>query len=115
MKEKFPAIVNTSFTANMEKNLDRVEEGEENWKGLLHAFYTPFCRFALPAEKDLEGKRIKVPDEVSEEICPQCGRNLVIKSGRFGRFLACPGYPECTLPCRWSLKCRGAALSAAAG
>ena len=51
MKEKFPAIVNTSFTANMEKNLDRVEEGEENWKGLLHAFYTPFCRFALPSGK----------------------------------------------------------------
>ena len=96
MKEKFPAIVNTSFTANMEKNLDRVEEGEENWKGLLHAFYTPFADSLSQAEKDLEGKRIKVPDEVSEEICPQCGRNLVIKSGRFGRFLACPGYPECT-------------------
>ena len=96
MKEKFPAIVDTGFTANMEKNLDRVEEGEENWKGLLHAFYTPFADSLSQAEKDLEGKRIKVPDEVSEEICPQCGRNLVIKSGRFGRFLACPGYPECT-------------------
>ena len=59
-------------------------------------FYGPFEASLQQAEKDLEGTRIKVPDEVSEEVCPQCGRNLVIKSGRFGRFLACPGYPECS-------------------
>ena len=96
MKEKFSDIVDTGFTANMEKNLDSVEEGEKNWKGLLREFYGPFEASLTQAEKDLEGTRIKVPDEVSEEICPQCGRNLVIKSGRFGRFLACPGYPECS-------------------
>ena len=96
MKEKFPDIVDTGFTANMEKELDRVEDGEQNWKGLLRAFYGPFAEELQKAEADLDGTRIKVPDEVSEEICPQCGRNLVIKSGRFGRFLACPGYPECS-------------------
>ena len=96
MKEKFPKIVDTGFTADMEENLDSVEDGKKNWKSLLHDFYGPFEASLQQAEKDLEGTRIKVPDEVSEEICPQCGRNLVIKSGRFGRFLACPGYPECS-------------------
>ena len=100
MKEKFPKIVDTGFTANMEENLDSVEDGKKDWKSLLHDFYGPFSQSLEQAEKDLEGTRIKVPDEVSDEICPQCGRNLVIKSGRFGRFLACPGYPECdfTMP-----------------
>ncbi|HIX30922.1 MAG TPA: type I DNA topoisomerase [Firmicutes bacterium] len=96
MKEKFPKIVDTGFTADMEENLDSVEDGKKNWKSLLHDFYGPFEASLQQAEKDLEGTRIKVPDEVSEEVCPQCGRNLVIKSGRFGRFLACPGYPECS-------------------
>ena len=96
MKEKFPDIVDTGFTANMEKELDHVEDGEKNWKSLLHEFYGPFSEELHKAEEDLDGTRIKVPDEVSEEICPQCGRNLVVKSGRFGRFLACPGYPECS-------------------
>ena len=78
----------------MEERLDQVEEGRENWKDLLGSFYGDFEKELRQAEQDQE--RIKIPDEVSEEICPVCGRQLVVKSGRFGRFLACPGYPECT-------------------
>ena len=100
MKDKFHDIVDYDFTAQMEQHLDKVEEGEANWKALLADFYKGFDAELKKAERDLDGERIKVPDEVSEEICPQCGRNLVIKSGRFGRFLACPGWPECdfTMP-----------------
>ena len=100
MCDKFKDIVDMGFTANMEKELDEVEEGHIAWRQLLHQFYDPFHQNLEQAEKDLEGVRLKVPDEVSEEICPECGRNLVVKSGRFGRFLACPGYPECgfTMP-----------------
>ena len=96
MKDKFTDIVDPTFTAHMEEQLDQVEAGKENWKDLLGQFYGGFEKELSQAEKDLDGERIKVPDEVSEEICPLCGRNLVVKSGRFGRFLACPGYPECT-------------------
>ena len=96
MKDKFNDIVDYAFTAQMEEQLDKVEEGTANWKKVLSEFYTDFEAELHKAEQELDGERIKVPDEVSEEICPQCGRNLVIKSGRFGRFLACPGYPECT-------------------
>ncbi len=94
MKDKFPDIVDYDFTAQMEEQLDQVERGEEKWKDVLHGFYGGFSQELEKAEKDTSG-RIKVPDEVSEEICPLCGRNLVFKSGRFGRFLACPGWPEC--------------------
>ena len=96
MKEKFPDIADLKFTAHMEQKLDSVEEGSTPWKSVLREFYGDFAQNLKQAEKDLEGTRIKVPDEVSEEICPECGRNLVVKSGRFGRFLACPGYPECS-------------------
>lgn len=93
MKDKFPDIVDTAFTAHMEEQLDEVETGKVNWRELISGFYGGFEKELQQAEQDLE--RIKVPDEVSEELCPKCGRNLVIKSGRFGRFLACPGWPEC--------------------
>ena len=96
MKDKFSDIADTKFTAHMEQKLDSVEEGATPWKGVLRDFYGDFEDHLKKAEQDLEGVRIKVPDEVSEEICPECGRNLVVKSGRFGRFLACPGYPECS-------------------
>ena len=96
MKERFSDIADLKFTANMEQKLDAVEEGREPWREVLRGFYGEFDQDLKQAEKDLEGVRIKVPDEVSEEICPECGRNLVVKSGRFGRFLACPGYPECS-------------------
>ena len=93
MKEKFTDIVDPAFTANMEEQLDEVEEGKVDWKKLLSQFYGGFEQELRQAEQDTE--RIKVPDEVSDVICPKCGRNLVYKSGRFGRFLACPGWPEC--------------------
>ena len=96
MKERFSDIADLKFTANMEQKLDAVEEGRAPWREVLRDFYGEFDQDLKQAEKDLEGVRIKVPDEVSEEICPECGRNLVVKSGRFGRFLACPGYPECS-------------------
>ena len=96
MKERFSDIADLKFTANMERRLDLVEEGETYWKDVLRDFHGGFAESLEKAEKDLEGIRIKVPDEVSQEICPECGRNLVVKSGRFGRFLACPGYPECS-------------------
>ena len=100
MKDKFQDIVDPTFTAQMEEELDKVEEGSVDWKRVLSGFYEDFEAELHKAEQELDGERIKVPDEVSEEICPQCGRNLVIKSGRFGRFLACPGWPECdfTMP-----------------
>ena len=96
MREKFNDIVDYAFTAQMEEKLDQVEQGAENWKDVLRGFYGDFSRELSAAEQSLDGTRIKVPDEVSEEVCPVCGRNLVFKMGRFGRFLACPGYPECT-------------------
>ena len=100
MKDKFQDIVDPTFTAQMEEQLDKVEEGSADWKKVLSEFYQDFDAELHKAEQELDGERIKVPDEVSEEICPQCGRNLVVKSGRFGRFLACPGWPECdfTMP-----------------
>lgn len=96
MEDKFKDVVDPTFTARMEENLDAVEAGKENWKDVLSRFYEGFHADLEQAEKDLDGERIKVPDEVSEEICDVCGKQMVIKSGRFGRFLACPGYPDCT-------------------
>ena len=96
MEDKFQDVVDPAFTARMEENLDAVEAGKENWKDVLSRFYQGFHAELEQAEKDLDGERIKVPDEVSDEICDVCGKQMVIKSGRFGRFLACPGYPECT-------------------
>lgn len=96
MKEKFPDIVDTDFTAQMESRLDKVEAGEAAWKQVLSEFYTGFDAELKKAEDELNGERIKVPDEESDEVCDLCGRKMVVKMGRFGRFLACPGWPECT-------------------
>ena len=95
MMERFQDIIDVEFTANMETRLDDVEAGKRNWKTVLADFYGDFHRQMLDAESALEGVRLKVPDEVSEEICEVCGRNMVVKIGRFGKFLACPGFPEC--------------------
>ena len=95
MLERFTDIIDVEFTANMENRLDEVESGNQNWKALLADFYAGFHQQLTDAETALEGIRIKVPDEVSEEVCDICGRNMVVKVGRFGKFLACPGYPEC--------------------
>ena len=96
MCDKFGDIVDTGFTAGMEQKLDDVEEGQKQWKALLREFYDPFKAELDRAEKDLDGVRLKIPVEESDEVCDLCGKKMVIKSGRFGRFLACPGYPECT-------------------
>ena len=96
MVERFRDIIDVEFTANMESQLDDVEEGKRQWKAVLADFYKDFHQEMLDAEEALQGVRIKVPDEVTEEICEVCGRNMVVKVGRFGKFLACPGFPECT-------------------
>jgi len=95
MEARFPDIVDLKFTARMEETLDDVEAGKRHWKDLLSEFYGNFDNELQEAEKALDGQHIKIPDEVSDEICDKCGRQMVVKTGRFGRFLACPGYPEC--------------------
>ena len=95
MKDRFSDIVDLKFTARMEESLDSIEKGARDWKSVLADFYGGFKSSIDAAESALEGERIKIPDEVSDEICDRCGRQMVIKAGRFGRFLACPGYPEC--------------------
>ncbi len=95
MEERFTDIVDLKFTARMEETLDNVEAGKRDWKDVLKEFYGNFDNELQEAEKALEGQHIKIPDEVSDEICERCGRQMVVKTGRFGRFLACPGYPEC--------------------
>ncbi len=95
MVERFNDIIDVEFTAHMESRLDAVEEGQQHWKALLAEFYGGFKKELEDAETALEGVRIKVPEEETDEICELCGRNMVIKMGRFGKFLACPGFPEC--------------------
>jgi len=96
MKERFADIVDLKFTARMEEELDNVEKGNDDWQHVLSEFYKGFSKNLESAETALEGERIRVPDEVSDEVCDLCGKLMVIKSGRFGRFLACPGYPDCS-------------------
>ncbi len=96
MLERFNDIIDVEFTANMENELDDVEAGKRQWKDVLAEFYQGFHQEMVDAEVALEGIRIKVPEEVTEEICEVCGKNMVVKIGRFGKFLACPGFPECT-------------------
>ncbi len=93
MKEAFPDVVNEAFTANMEEELDKVAEGNLEWKKILRDFYPEFQKEVLLAEKELE--KITIADELSEEFCDVCGRQLVIKYGPHGKFQACPGFPEC--------------------
>ena len=95
MLERFQDIIDVEFTANMENQLDAVEEGKEAWKDLIADFYQGFHKELVDAETALEGVRLKVPEEETDEICELCGRKMVIKMGRFGKFLACPGFPEC--------------------
>ena len=95
MMERFVDIIDVEFTANMETRLDDVEAGKRNWKEVLSVFYADFHKELTDAESALEGTRLKVPDEESDEICDVCGKKMVVKVGRFGKFLACPGWPEC--------------------
>jgi len=93
MVQAFPSIVDVNFTANMESLLDKVEEGVVNWKTVVSNFYPDLDEAVLNAEKELA--KVKIEDEVTDIVCEECGRNMVIKYGPHGRFLACPGFPEC--------------------
>ncbi|HYU75286.1 MAG TPA: type I DNA topoisomerase, partial [Ktedonobacteraceae bacterium] len=93
MKKHFPDIVDTSFTAEMERKLDDVEEGRQSWTEFLHSFYGDFKATMEKAEAEMN--RVQKPVEEMDEVCPECGRNLVIRTGRFGRFISCSGFPEC--------------------
>ena len=95
MMEQFPDIVNVKFSADMEKKLDVVEAGQADWVKTIDDFYQGFEKSLEQAEKNMEGKRIKVEDIPTDEICEKCGRPMVIKSGRYGKFVACLGFPEC--------------------
>ena len=93
MKESFPYIVDASFTANMESLLDKVEEGSVHWKTVVSNFYPDLEEAVEVAEKELE--KVNIEDEVTDVICEECGRNMVVKYGPHGKFLACPGFPDC--------------------
>lgn len=116
MVEYFDKIVDVKFTAGLEKQLDEIGAGKRGWVDTIKDFYKDFDKLYKKAEDSLEGKRVKVPDEETDVICDKCGRKMVVKSGRFGKFLACPGYPECKIqsPCprtRLSSPARNAAAS----
>ncbi|SFW11581.1 type I DNA topoisomerase [Ruminococcus flavefaciens] len=95
MKDHFKKIVDAKFTAEMENNLDEVEHGEKDWVSTLREFYDDFSETLKKAEEAMDGKRVKVPDEETDVVCELCGRNMVIKYSKYGKFLACPGFPEC--------------------
>ena len=96
MKEHFDKIVDVKFTAQMETSLDQIENGTKNWTKTLGSFYKDFEDELEKAEVAMDGKRVKVPDEATDEVCDICGKPMVIKIGRYGKFMACSGFPECT-------------------
>ena len=93
LTENFADIVNETFTAEIETRFDKIAEGKEAWKNVIREFYGPFIKEVEKVEKELE--HVKIEDEVSDVVCEKCGRNMVYKIGRYGKFLACPGFPEC--------------------
>lgn len=93
IKNNFGDIINNEFTADMETALDKVEDGQMEWKEILRNFYPLFKHLLDEAESKVEN--VEIPDVVTDVICEECGRNMVIKYGRYGKFLACPGFPEC--------------------
>ena len=95
MLEQFPDIVDVTFSADMEKRLDTVENGTASWVDTVDEFYQGFAKSLEQAEKNMEGKRVKVADIPTDEVCEKCGKPMVIKSGRYGKFLACSGFPDC--------------------
>ncbi len=95
LKDKFAKIVNVKFTAGMESQLDMVESGEIDYIKMLHEFYDDFVATVDKAKAEMQGQKIKLKEDETDIKCEKCGRNMVVKSGRFGKFLACPGYPEC--------------------
>ena len=95
MKERFPKIVNVKFTAQVESDLDKVQSGEENWVETLHNFYDDFDKTLQKAKTEMEGVKITLKEDQTDLICEKCGRPMVVKFGRYGKFIACSGYPEC--------------------
>jgi DNA topoisomerase-1 len=93
LKKHFPSIVDYQFTAHMENELDRVADGETKWQSVIKHFYTPFHKLIEAADKEIDKK--KIAEEKTDEVCPLCGKPLVIKLGRYGKFYACTGFPEC--------------------
>ncbi len=95
LKDKMPNIVNVKYTSKMETDLDKIDSGDENYIDMIRLYYDDFEAPLEQAKKDMQGVKIKLKEEETDEVCEKCGRNMVIKVGRFGKFLACPGYPEC--------------------
>ncbi|MBS7360260.1 MAG: type I DNA topoisomerase [Oscillospiraceae bacterium] len=95
LKEKFPKIVNTKFTASMESKLDEIDEGSCNYVDVVREFHDDLENALSKAKVDMQGQKIQLQEDITDVKCDKCGRNMVIKVGRFGKFLACPGYPEC--------------------
>jgi DNA topoisomerase-1 len=95
MKERFPKIVNVKFTAQVESDLDNVQSGKTDWVEELKDFYGDFDATLKEAKEAMKGVKIQLKEDVTDVICEKCGRHMVIKTGRYGKFLACPGYPEC--------------------
>ena len=95
LKDRFPKIVNTKFTASMETKLDEIDNGECNYIEMLHEFYDELENTLSKAKTDMQGQKIQLQEDITDIKCDKCGRNMVVKTGRFGKFLACPGYPEC--------------------
>ena len=93
LTENFPDIINVEFTAEIENEFDEIADGKENWKQMISEFYGPFEKELEKVEKELE--HVELEEEVSDVPCEKCGRMMVVKYGRYGKFLACPGYPEC--------------------
>ncbi len=95
MKERFPDIVNVKFTAKVEDELDAVQRGEDQWVDTLHRFYEGFDKSVQKAKKEMDGVKIHLKEDETDEVCEKCGKPMVIKVGRYGKFMACSGYPEC--------------------
>ncbi len=95
LKEKFQKIVNTKFTASMESKLDEIDSGSINYIQMLHEFYNELEASLSKAKTEMQGQKIQLQEDITDVKCEKCGRNMVVKTGRFGKFLACPGYPEC--------------------
>ena len=95
LKEHFPKIVNVKYTAQMEDSLDAIDRGDEDYIAMLHAFYNDFDATLSKAKSEMQGVKIKLEEDETDIPCEKCGRMMVVKTGRFGKFLACPGYPDC--------------------
>ncbi|HXX59181.1 MAG TPA: DNA topoisomerase, partial [Dehalococcoidales bacterium] len=100
--KNFPDIVDIEFTAKMEDNLDEIADDKQQWVDVIRKFYSPFEKTLETAKEGVE--RVKLPDEITTEVCEKCGKPMAIKVGRFGKFLACTGYPECKSTKRYAIK-----------